>query len=101
MDCVPVPSDLIGPYRAAEILHVSRLTIYRMIQRGEITGYRVTSGRTKVSETEVRAHIKVTAPTSVEVDAYINRIVDAAPAPTPEQEEKLRAWLAPVPPTAA
>ncbi|MGW5475431.1 helix-turn-helix domain-containing protein [Streptomyces sp. NPDC004008] len=92
-----MPSDLIGSHRAAEILHVTPITVRRMIERGELTGYRVTSGRTKVSESEVRAHIKVTAPTSVEVDAYIDRLVQAAPAPTPEQREKLRAWLAPAP----
>lgn len=95
MHSVPVPDDLIGPYRAAEILHVSRLTIHRMVQRGELTGYRVTSGRTKVSESEVRAHIEVTAPDSVGLDAHIRRIVDAAPALTPEQLERLRALLAP------
>ncbi|MEV6049732.1 helix-turn-helix domain-containing protein [Streptomyces sp. NPDC052107] len=92
-----MPSDLIGPIQAAEILHVSRSTIYNMLKSGELTGYRVTDGLTRISETEVRAHIKTTAPTVVELDAHIRRIVDAAPALTPEQLERLRALLAPAP----
>ncbi|MEU6316104.1 helix-turn-helix domain-containing protein [Streptomyces sp. NPDC047009] len=94
MHCVPVPSDLIGPIDAAEILHVTDKTVRQMVKRGELTGYRVTSGLTKVSESEVRAHIKATAPASTELDAHIRRIVDAAPALTPEQLERLRALLA-------
>ncbi len=96
MHSTPVPPDLIGPYAAADILHVTPVTIWRMVKRGELRGYRVTDGRTKLSETEVRAHIKVTAPTSVETDAYIDRIVESAPEPTPEQKEKLRRWLGPL-----
>ncbi|MEU3981779.1 helix-turn-helix domain-containing protein [Streptomyces sp. NPDC026672] len=95
MHSIPVPDDLIGPGRAAEILHVNPLTIQRMVKRGELTGYRVTSGLTKVSEAEVRAHIKTTAPTVTELDAHVRRIVDAAPALTPDQLGRLRALLAP------
>ncbi|WP_458246325.1 helix-turn-helix domain-containing protein [Streptomyces sp. MAI_2237] len=97
MHSVPAPSDLIGPNRAAEILQVGRTTVYRMIERGELTAYRVTSGLTRVSEAEVRAHIEVSSPPSL--DLYVRRIVDAAPALNPEQLERLRALLAP--PTAA
>ncbi|WP_432020417.1 helix-turn-helix domain-containing protein [Streptomyces sp. 1222.5] len=97
MHSVPVPSDLIGPNQAAEILGVSRRTVYNMIERGELIGYRVTDGLTRVAETEVRAHIKEVDPPSVTLDAHIRRIVDAAPALTPEQLERLRALLAPAP----
>lgn len=93
MPSAPLPSDLIGPNEAASILRVNRITIRRMIERGQLTGYRVTPGLCKVSEAEVRAQIEVTTPTSL--DAYVRRIVDAAPALTPEQLEKLRALLAP------
>lgn len=97
MHSASVPPDLIGPNRAAELLRVGRATIYRMIQRGELTGYRVTSGLTRLSEAEVLAHIEVATPASL--DLYVRRIVDAAPALTPEQLERLRALLAS--PTAA
>ncbi|WP_367325349.1 helix-turn-helix domain-containing protein [Streptomyces sp. HUAS ZL42] len=93
MPSAPFPSDLIGPNDAATILSVSRITIRRMIERGELIGYRVTSGLTKVSEAEVRAHVTVANPSSL--DVYVRRIVDAAPALTPEQLERLRALLAP------
>jgi excisionase family DNA binding protein len=100
LHCVPVPSDLIGPGQAAEILHVSDRTIRNMIRRGELTGYRVTSGLTKLSEAEVRGHVRVGPQGDrPDLDGYIRRIVDAAPALTPEQLERLRALLAP--PTAA
>ncbi|MGW4991890.1 helix-turn-helix domain-containing protein [Streptomyces mirabilis] len=100
MHCVPVPADLIGPGQAAEILHVTDKTIRKMVHRGELTGYRVTNGLTKVSEAEVRAHVRaVPLAGRPDLDGYIQRIVNAAPALTPEQLERLRALLAP--PTAA
>lgn len=91
MQSIPVPTDLIGPNRVAEILCVNRATVYRMLARGELTAYRITSGLTKVSEMEVRAHVEVT-PTSL--DIYVRRIVDAAPALNSEQLDKLRSLLA-------
>ncbi|MET8534028.1 hypothetical protein ABZV67_19320 [Streptomyces sp. NPDC005065] len=87
-----MPDDLIGPNVAADILHVSRVTIHNMVQRGELTGYMVTSGLTKVSESQVRSQVKVVAPKGV--DLHIRRIVDAAPSLTPEQIDTLRALLA-------
>lgn len=93
MPSAPFPSDLIGPNRAAEILHVNRITIRRMIERGQLAGYRVTPGLTKVSEAEVRAQIEVTAPT--DLDAYVRWIVDGARRLPPEKLDKVRALLAP------
>ncbi|MFF8019819.1 excisionase family DNA-binding protein [Streptomyces sp. NPDC007896] len=88
-----VPSDLIGPKRAGELLGVSYGTVYSMIARGELIAYRVTNGIARLSEAEVRAHVRI-GPQSV--DAVIDRIVAAAPEPTPEQREKLDRWLAPL-----
>ncbi|MET7720078.1 helix-turn-helix domain-containing protein [Streptomyces mirabilis] len=97
MQSVPLslPTDLVGPNRAAELLHVGRATVYRMIARGEITGYRLTSGLTKVSEAEVRSHVVTTRPGPMRLDAAIQRVVDAAPSLTSEQMDRLRSLLAP------
>lgn len=95
MYCVPVPSDLIGPSEAAAILHVTDKTVRAMIRRGELTGYRVTNGLTRVSEAAVRGHVRVSEGGRPDLDGYIRRIVDAAAVLTPEQLEKLRALLAP------
>lgn len=47
------PADLIGLTEAAQMLGISRWTLRRMIDRGEVTGYRV--GRlVKVSARDVR-----------------------------------------------
>ncbi|MFG3205004.1 helix-turn-helix transcriptional regulator [Streptomyces sp. NPDC048192] len=95
MNCVP--DDLIKVTDAAKVLRVSGTTVYNMIKRGELIGYRATSGSLCVSEAEVHSLLSYVTPPSVTLDAHIALIVDAAPSLTPEQRERLRSLLAPVP----
>lgn len=91
MSSAPIPHDLIEKSHAARLLGVHYTTVHHMVLRGELTGFRVTRGSTKVSEAEVRAHVEV-SPASV--DFHIRRIADA-PSLSGEQIEKLRSLLAP------
>ena len=95
MSRVLIPSDLIEKSEAADLLGLHYTTIHNMIRRGELTGYQVSKGSTKVSLAEVQAHVKVSTPGPIKLAAAVQRVVDAAPSLTAEQMERLRALLSP------
>ncbi|MCU4750235.1 helix-turn-helix domain-containing protein [Streptomyces sp. G-5] len=49
--------NLLTVSQVAEILHVSKMTVYRLINDGELTALRVTKRTLRVREEDLRAHL--------------------------------------------